>query len=338
MNIPCAQPLNGDYDSDESTDWSAMHNWSIGPQLLEPEMPVGSLRQGILSVTGAQCSSLSQPVHESGTVDPAYLMLHRGPGTLTDNYEYTHGPSLVDSSPTTNALAMSDTQQFEAEMFAEAPIGVVQFDTALDNDLDNSFFSSQSSDTSTFSGIYTLDESGYISDSTFIDLPSVSFNTFHHDIESANFASQELPLTMPNDFLAEAERHTIVYPLPASTTEPLSKTNPANSEVLYTIIDGKFKCLYAGKDSVCKGSKLYKQPGELRKHQKNHRKPTDCKICGKGFAERKDLDRHKLKHHPDDPSVRSDRRVQKQRGKCPMCPYKGRPDNIKRHMVVHSRQ
>ncbi|KAK4204540.1 hypothetical protein QBC40DRAFT_91366 [Triangularia verruculosa] len=164
---------------------------------------------------------------------------------------------------------------------------------------------------------------------------SFSFNTPDSDHQYPDSTEQSLLPLMPDDFpVDDTAQQTIVYPLPISATEPLKHTNPAKSNVRYTIIDGDFKCLFIADDgSECRGSRLYKLPGELRKHQKNHRKPTVCDICQKGFAEKKDVDRHKLKYHSDDPSVRSDKRVQKHKVRCSIlgCPYRARPDNVKRH-------
>lgn len=83
---------------------------------------------------------------------------------------------------------------------------------------------------------------------------------------------------------------------------------------------------------------MFNLPGELRKHQKNHRRPTECNICGKGFAEQKDLDRHKLKSHGDRADVRADKRVQRHKKRCEICGRTQRADNMKRHMLVHGRR
>ncbi|KAK0666629.1 hypothetical protein QBC41DRAFT_397822 [Cercophora samala] len=297
-------------------DLSKEHPWAVGSHLEGQDIGMDSNEQG------------------DGTVNPAFLTMQRGPGA----------PATTNHEITGSAMAMPDSRHFGAEMLTEAPedsasvstpeTTAVSFETVTDNEFAFSFPSSQSSDNSSTPEILTPNESDYSSDWTALDSLSFSFNSPVIDLQPADFTDQVISPLMPNDFpVAADEQHFIVYPLPASATKPLSETNPAKSEVRYTIVDGKFKCLY----SACKGSNLYNLPGELRKHQKNHRRPTRCEICGEGYAERKDLDRHRLKDHGDHASVRNDKRAQKQKKRCEVCGRTQRADNLKRHMLVHGR-
>lgn len=74
---------------------------------------------------------------------------------------------------------------------------------------------------------------------------------------------------------------------------------------------------------------------DLTKHQKNHNRPTPCEICGHGLAEKKDLKRHMTKYHPNESAAKG---IKKDEKPCPLigCPdgYKGRPDNLKRHVMT----
>ncbi|KAK0648640.1 hypothetical protein B0T16DRAFT_117880 [Cercophora newfieldiana] len=92
---------------------------------------------------------------------------------------------------------------------------------------------------------------------------------------------------------------------------------------------GKYRCEVCGKP--------YKRPCDRKKHQNNHSRPQKCTMCNAGFAERKDLARHILVHHPDTAAAK-DSRTKKQKGKCPECDYKGRKDNVRRHQKkTHSK-
>ncbi|KAK3348745.1 hypothetical protein B0T25DRAFT_228818 [Lasiosphaeria hispida] len=65
---------------------------------------------------------------------------------------------------------------------------------------------------------------------------------------------------------------------------------------------------------------------DLKKHQKNHKRPTKCPYCGEGFAENKDLRRHERVHHSSEVGTRG------ADFSCPSCPYvTNRDDNLKRH-------
>jgi len=79
---------------------------------------------------------------------------------------------------------------------------------------------------------------------------------------------------------------------------------------------------------------IFKRPCDLKKHQRNHTRPVKCELgCTNkdgtplGFAEVKERSRHDLKYHS------SPEMISKSLLQCPEegCPYKGRPDNVKRH-------
>lgn len=76
-----------------------------------------------------------------------------------------------------------------------------------------------------------------------------------------------------------------------------------------------------------------------RKHQNNHFKKYHCGICPleqwAGGAEKKDLDRHMWTTHPNKARAGGVKRDEKS---CPYCDYKGRADNVKRHMEKCSKR
>ncbi|KAK0710560.1 hypothetical protein B0T21DRAFT_416103 [Apiosordaria backusii] len=346
MLIPCAQPVTPGDDSDELAEWASKHPWSeVDSQLQGPEMPFASVSVRVWSAMATQSYSGYQGVHENGTVDPANLTLQRGPETPATIGVTDGGSTCVYSLPTASACAQSDAQAddqwFDVEMSAESPVqNFVHFDsdaTSADTFIDSSL-SSQISDTSSLPGVDTPDESDNASDSAFSNEQSPS--TFPKISQHLDFPDFPLEYQVPMMYnglfnLVALPQATTFHSPPVSTTDPTSPANSDEDPCPYEIIDSKYKCLHL----KCRGKeRLYDQPGELRKHQKNHRKPTKCNICGSGFAERKDVDRHKLKHHRDHPHVRADRRAQRQEVRCEVCGQRGRADNIRRHMVVHRRR
>ncbi|KAK3317476.1 hypothetical protein B0T19DRAFT_292886 [Cercophora scortea] len=83
--------------------------------------------------------------------------------------------------------------------------------------------------------------------------------------------------------------------------------------------------------------KAFDQQYKLTKHQKNHKRPLTCDICPpgtKGFAENKDLNRHMWIYHPAHAEAQG---IPKEEDECPKpgCNYRGRTDNVKRHMKKH---
>jgi hypothetical protein len=70
-----------------------------------------------------------------------------------------------------------------------------------------------------------------------------------------------------------------------------------------------------------------------RKHVRNHKRPIDCPDCPpdtyQGSAQNKDHYRHYWSHHP---TRAKELGYPKEEDKCPNCDYKGRSDNVKRHI------
>jgi hypothetical protein len=96
---------------------------------------------------------------------------------------------------------------------------------------------------------------------------------------------------------------------------------------------------YVCEDEEC-NFKAFKRQCDLTKHQKNHRKPTLCPYPGcerggeaNGFAEKKDLDRHIRRSHPD---LEQQLNLPRDERSCPLedCSYHGRYDNVRRHILT----
>jgi hypothetical protein len=97
--------------------------------------------------------------------------------------------------------------------------------------------------------------------------------------------------------------------------------------------NNKYVCEWRDPEHHNLCGKGYARQCDLTKHQKNHSRPTPCDYCSRGFAERSDLERHMTKHHPNESAEKG---LKKKEKPCPSpdCPdrYKGRPDNLKRHV------
>ncbi|KAK0724495.1 hypothetical protein B0H67DRAFT_107144 [Lasiosphaeris hirsuta] len=89
---------------------------------------------------------------------------------------------------------------------------------------------------------------------------------------------------------------------------------------------GELVCGFVDSQTSTPCERSFKRGCDLRKHMKNHLRPTMCEFCSKGFAENKDLKRHVRAHHGDEVGGRgADFR-------CPACSYTtNRDDNLKRH-------
>ncbi|KAK4210889.1 hypothetical protein QBC37DRAFT_24079, partial [Rhypophila decipiens] len=78
--------------------------------------------------------------------------------------------------------------------------------------------------------------------------------------------------------------------------------------------------------------KRYSRQCDLTKHQNNHLKGHHCTVPGcewPGGAEKKDLDRHMWTNHS---TTAREQKVKKDEKVCPHCAYKGRGDNVARHL------
>ncbi|KAM7183142.1 hypothetical protein V8F33_013772 [Rhypophila sp. PSN 637] len=97
--------------------------------------------------------------------------------------------------------------------------------------------------------------------------------------------------------------------------------------------DKPYICYLLGDEKtneICR--KAYKRQCDLTKHQNNHLKKHHCGVPGcswPGGAEQKDLDRHMWTNHPN---TAREQKVKKDEKVCPYCPYKGRGDNVARHL------
>lgn len=96
----------------------------------------------------------------------------------------------------------------------------------------------------------------------------------------------------------------------------------------FEVIAGLFYCRFRRCKNPHKG---HKQPGELRKHQRNHTRPLHCDFCVERFAQNKYLHRHMWAAHSDEAGRA---KIPREISKCPVagCLYKTRSDNLPRHV------
>ncbi|KAK4224173.1 hypothetical protein QBC38DRAFT_25845 [Podospora fimiseda] len=90
--------------------------------------------------------------------------------------------------------------------------------------------------------------------------------------------------------------------------------------------------VFACSDSLCK--KTFDKVSDLKRHERKHRQPFRCEICNKGHLDKRALGRHLWAQHPEHAQKTNTRSEQT---KCPQCDYKGRADNVARHMKRHSK-
>ncbi|KAL2022221.1 hypothetical protein VTK56DRAFT_5831 [Thermocarpiscus australiensis] len=81
-------------------------------------------------------------------------------------------------------------------------------------------------------------------------------------------------------------------------------------------------------------SKIFDKLPSLRKHERKHRQPFRCALCGKGHLDNRALARHLWAKHPE---YARQSNVRSEKVKCPRCEYQGRRDNVVRHMKRHAK-
>lgn len=75
-------------------------------------------------------------------------------------------------------------------------------------------------------------------------------------------------------------------------------------------------------------------PSPRRKHERRHRLPFRCDLCGKGHLEKRGLARHLWARHAE---YARQHNTPSERVKCELCDYAGRRDNVIRHMKRHAK-
>ncbi|KAK4198550.1 hypothetical protein QBC40DRAFT_298347 [Triangularia verruculosa] len=86
-------------------------------------------------------------------------------------------------------------------------------------------------------------------------------------------------------------------------------------------------------DSNC--SKTFEKVSDLRRHERKHRQPFRCELCGKGHLDKRALGRHLWAKHPE---YAAQHNTRSERIKCTECDYEGRADNVARHMKRHAKK
>ncbi|GAB1316371.1 hypothetical protein MFIFM68171_06581 [Madurella fahalii] len=81
-------------------------------------------------------------------------------------------------------------------------------------------------------------------------------------------------------------------------------------------------------------SKTFTKCSNLRRHERKHRQPFPCALCGKGHLDKRALSRHLWAKHPE---YAQQHNTRSERVKCQLCDYEGRQDNVARHMKQHAK-
>ncbi|KAK4171867.1 hypothetical protein QBC36DRAFT_198352 [Triangularia setosa] len=73
----------------------------------------------------------------------------------------------------------------------------------------------------------------------------------------------------------------------------------------------------------------------LKRHERKHRQPFRCDLCGKGHLDKRALGRHLWAKHLE---YAQQHNTRSERIKCTYCDYEGRADNVARHMKRHTKK
>ncbi|KAK0707803.1 hypothetical protein B0H67DRAFT_322718 [Lasiosphaeris hirsuta] len=72
----------------------------------------------------------------------------------------------------------------------------------------------------------------------------------------------------------------------------------------------------------------FTKTGELKKHERKHKQPFRCALCGKGHLDKRALDRHLWSRHKEYAKKTG---AKSERIRCRKCDYESRADNVRRH-------
>ncbi|KAK4110822.1 hypothetical protein N656DRAFT_181027 [Canariomyces notabilis] len=130
-----------------------------------------------------------------------------------------------------------------------------------------------------------------------------------------------------------ASHHTMPLSFSESQTSQTTSdgSDSEGSSSVTSTRDNYFPCHWKDpkEPNLPKCQKICSTREKLRKHRLKHSRPKNCTYCDYTAAGRKDIDRHKAVHHPNEASEEG---VNKRQSVCPLCGQKGRYDNIKRHI------
>ncbi|KAK0660463.1 hypothetical protein QBC41DRAFT_236581 [Cercophora samala] len=110
-------------------------------------------------------------------------------------------------------------------------------------------------------------------------------------------------------------------PLPAATGASPDVTSPSTSQI------------HSCSESNC--SKTFDKVSDLKRHERKHRQPFRCELCGKGHLDKRALGRHLWAKHPE---YAQQHNTRSERIRCTECDYEGRADNVARHMKRHAKK
>ncbi|KAK4642958.1 hypothetical protein QC761_401960 [Podospora bellae-mahoneyi] len=91
--------------------------------------------------------------------------------------------------------------------------------------------------------------------------------------------------------------------------------------------------IHSCSESNC--SKTFDKVSDLKRHERKHRQPFRCELCGKGHLDKRALGRHLWAKHPE---YAQQHNTRSERIRCTECDYEGRADNVARHSKRHAKK
>lgn len=91
--------------------------------------------------------------------------------------------------------------------------------------------------------------------------------------------------------------------------------------------------IHSCSESNC--SKTFGKVSDLKRHERKHRQPFRCELCGKGHLDKRALGRHLWAKHPE---YAQQHNTRSERIRCTECDYEGRADNVARHSKRHAKK
>ncbi|KAK0701430.1 hypothetical protein B0T21DRAFT_432417 [Apiosordaria backusii] len=126
-----------------------------------------------------------------------------------------------------------------------------------------------------------------------------------------------------------------VHESPAFSYSPpiFESSLPATSSASPDALPPSAPQLHSCSESTC--SKTFDKMSDLKRHERKHRQPFRCELCGKGHLDKRALGRHLWAKHPE---YAQQHNTRSERIKCTECDYEGRADNVARHMKRHAKK
>ncbi|KXX80947.1 Zinc finger protein zas1 [Madurella mycetomatis] len=171
-----------------------------------------------------------------------------------------------------------------------------------------------------------------------LDFTGVNFSS---DLDFALPAPNGSPFTPPSTASPGSSVHSSQglvavgnnpsqYPLTPASLSPAG-SSPASTPSPATMTPTTTQLLPCTEPSC---PKTFTKRSDLRRHERKHRQPFPCALCGKGHLDKRALARHLWAKHAE---YAQQHNTRSERVKCKLCDYEGRQDNVARHMKRHTR-